>query len=220
MSAVLYCINLFQLDKLYIFLFILCLVTILYFFLSTNSLFFRLLLTLGFVILNSILLAFFSLDFFSGFLLTAELPILLVAILFFFQKNSLGFDSVYDYNPRTKSWALVSCFFLVVLFILCFKNPATTRVFYEFSLFDSIFISHRNDFFLYYQIYYVLYPSFVLFIGLIVFLVSYLVILVYYAALSLTKATTKQAKNISFIRKQNFLRQSIYANKLSFFKKK
>ncbi len=110
--------NLIVLNFEHILIFFIFLFTLILFYVVTTS-FMRILITIAQLIMASVVLAGYNLDFFSGFLLVAELPILLLASVFYFQKFGIKFDSLYSIkNVNAFALSRLACIFsaLIIFF--------------------------------------------------------------------------------------------------------
>jgi len=207
-------------SNIYIYIYILNFLIIYFiFFISTNS-FLRIIIIFLFLVNSCFLLSFLGGDFFGGFLLTAELPIIVVLLIFYFQKNSLQLDSFYKYNTKFSFFnrLLPLVFFPSFTAYLYYFRSNNFFSFYNFILNDSASVSNRNDFLLLYIIYYKSNPIYIYIFALLIFFVSLLIILIFQIN-KIYALNISEKKQKLFLRKQNPLKQSIFKTQLTFFKK-
>jgi hypothetical protein len=105
--------------------------TLILFYIVTTS-FARILITALQLILASVVLANYNLDFFSGFLLVAELPILLIASVFYFQKFGIKFDSLYNIK-NINIVALTGLVGVLIVLIVFFTRLLNSSTIYSSS---------------------------------------------------------------------------------------
>lgn len=190
------------------------------FYVSSNN-FFKIIINLLYIFNIAVILSYHNVDFFSALLLSAELPLILVLIIFYFHKNSLEIDSIYKYKTNNKVFSLFICLsFMIFIYMFCFITPKLNISFYNFLVNDSVYISNKNDFLILFILLYKINNLYVLLFAFLIFLVSLLVILIYQLNKLLSFQKNYLKKNVSLLRKQNLLKQSIYNSKLKFFNKK
>lgn len=215
-------------------------------FLKSNTVFFKILFMFLIVVNCCLLVSFCGADFFAGFLVAAELPIILISLLFYFHKYSLQVDHIFSLNVTFYKSGVYFLFFLFLGFffenlayqsLICnplngnifdfFYNLGTTAnnnancfYFYDLILSQSFFTSARNDFYLYFSVYYNINYPLVLLFGVFLFLVSCICIFVFFAFKWLAKVGDCRKQTMLFLRKQSMLRQGLFLSKLKFFKKK
>lgn len=191
---------------------------IIYLFCFTFTFFFKLILNLLFIVNISFLLSFINADFFSGFLLTAELPIILVFMIFYFHKNALQIDNIYKFNTRGNVYMIP----LVAIFLF-FVSPLDANFlfsFYNLCLNNAYSIVNKNDFFVLYIVNYKLSIFLPVIFAILIFFISILVILIFQLNKLIVLKNTTKISNVNILRKQNLLKQSVYLFKLIFFNKK
>ena len=81
-------------------------------------------------------------------------------------------------------------------------------------------ITHKNDFLIFFIVYYQLNYIFIIYFGFLIFYISLLVVLIYQLNKLFLFKEENKTKNILFLKKQNLLKQSIFKSKLKFFKSK
>jgi hypothetical protein len=166
----------------------------------------------------AILLSYCNGDFYSAFLLVAELPIFLVLMIFYFHKNSLNLDTLYKYKKLKFDKTLFIFLFIGLFFIP--KKVYAGFNFFDFNLINLKSTLYKNDFFLLYLSFYKQDAVYIFFFAILIFFISFLVIIIYQINKLQLFVNKIQTKNILFLRKQNMLKQSIYKSKLKFFSKK
>lgn len=123
--------NLITLNFERVIIFFSFLFTIVLFYLVTTS-FMRIIVTIFQLILASVVISSYDLDFFSGFLLVAELPILVIASVFYFQKFGIKFDSLYTIKSAKISMLLkFVCVFLSLFFFFFTKLLQLDNIYYS-----------------------------------------------------------------------------------------
>ena len=123
--------NLITLNFERVIIFFSFLFTIVLFYLVTTS-FMRIIVTIFQLILASVVISSYDLDFFSGFLLVAELPILVIASVFYFQKFGVKFDSLYTIKSAKISMLLkFVCVFLSLFFFFFTKLLQLDNIYYS-----------------------------------------------------------------------------------------
>lgn len=198
---------------------VMLLALILYFFLVVSTNFFRIIISFLFLFVISILLSTLNVDFFSGFLLVAELPVLLILLLFYFNKNSVQVDNLYKFSSRG---VVLFNFFLFFLALCVFCQPNTTLAFtfYNYTFNDLMFIFSKNDFLILFYSLYKLAMVFVFIFAILIFFVSLLVILVHQVVKVISLKAKSASSNVLILRKQSLVKQGIFVSKLKFFNKK
>ena len=199
---------------------------VLYLFLVSETGFFKIIISILFLLVLGVLLARESLDFFAGFLLVGELPILVVSLLFYFHKYSLQFDNLYFLTPLNKFFKNFA--YLLLLGTLClvvssfsYYRCGVENFFFEkgfnYTLIADLFLDHRNDALHYYSFYYVTDSYSTIAVAILIFIISYLVILIFISG-KLAKYVAKIKKdNILFLRRQHMSKQAVYTSTLRFF---
>lgn len=197
-------------------------IIILYLFIFSTTIFFKILIVILFIIHSGIIISFLNADFFTGFLFAGEFPIILVLFLFYFHKYSLNFDNLYIVKNLKKNKILIFSFIFVLLCLIFydFNKYFVLNKFFNFFLVNNFNQPFRNDFLVYYISYYILNLSFTILMGLLIFVVSYLSILVFFFNKQNQYLQEKTKQNFIFLRKQNLLKQGVYKNKIKFFKKR
>lgn len=192
-----------------------------YLFCVSNNGFFKIVINLLYIFNFAIILSFFNVDFFSALLLSAEVPLVLVLIIFYFHKNSLEIDSIYNYKGNLRFFYFFLFFSLLIFFYLfCYYNPQVSMLFYNFLINDSIYILNKNDFLILFLLIYKLNSAYAVIFAFLIFLVSLIVILIYQLNKLFILQKQYLKKNVCILRKQNMLKQSVYTSKLKFFNKK
>jgi len=189
------------------------------FFIAING-FFRVLIAFIFLVNNALFISFIGGDFFTALMLTAEFPVLLILLIFYFQKNSLQIDNIYKYTVISIN---LRYFYFIILFLLyVIYNNLNFNIFYfyNFILSSTYSIFSRNDFLTLYIVYYKFNSSFVYIFAILIFFVSLLIIFFFQINKIYHLKNTKSFKNILILRKQNILKQSVFNSKLKFFNKK
>lgn len=190
-------------------------------FLKSKTSFFKALILIFYIILNSLVLVAFSLDFFSGFLLVSELPLALICLLFIFQKNSIQIDDIYKFNKNNTNFYLFLLLYGFTLILsFCFLPSSVNCFFFEINNQDFISFYTRSDLSIFFIIFYYFNISFLLIIGYILFIVSFVVIFYFFLNNQFFFFKKILKKNKNFIKNQNFLKQSIFPTFFTFFKKK
>jgi hypothetical protein len=88
-------------------------------FISSKVTFFRVLLSLACMLVYTIFLCFVNADYFAAFLIAAEVPIILISLLFYFSKHSLQVDSAYAIDSTKIKTRMFFIFFLFLGFFIC-----------------------------------------------------------------------------------------------------
>lgn len=195
---------------------------IIFFFISVTNGFFRVFINFLFLVNSVLFLSINNVDFFSAFLLAAELPIVLVLLIFYFQKNKLQLDNFYKYTNISfvsKLSYFSFAIFLILLLLLGGNGVLNNFFFYNFIVNDTFSINSRNDFLIIYLIYYKLSGNIVLIFGYLIFFLSLLVIFIFQLNKFYTFKFDTNYKNILVLRRQNVSKQSIFSSKLKFFNK-
>lgn len=219
------------------------------FILFTNSsiTFFRVLLTLLLVFIYTVFLCYAALDYFAAFLIAAEVPIVLISLLFFFSKNSLQVDTIFAISKFKNSplhWFVFFCLFGGLLigffhllsldftleFSVSSSGTSLTSPLYDScilfaNVYDQIlhelfFFSTRNDFYLLFVVYYNLNCFLTFVLGFLLFFVSSMCIFIFFSFKKVLKITKSSIKSGLFMRKQLFTKQAAFNSRLLFFKKK
>jgi hypothetical protein len=214
--------KLFSIHFIFYFLIINFFIIYYLFFISTNN-FFKIIIMFLFLVNSALLLSYFNADFFSAFLLAAELPILLVLIIFYFQKNNLQLDNFFKYKNNIHTYKLYALIFIFFsIYLISNSNAVSTNyfLFYNFIVNDSFLLANRNDFSSIYLVYYKLSHSFVYIFGYLIFFLSLLVILIFQLNKFYSLKFNGNYKNMLILRKQSTAKQSVYTSKLKFFNKK
>jgi len=194
---------------------------ILYLFVIAFNGFFRVIIAFIFLFNLALFIGFFDIDFFTALMLGAEFPILLILLIFYFQKNSLQIDNIYKYLPANLG---LKYFYtgLLIIFIYLYNNNLNFIFFhfYNFILNTTYSLSSRNDFLVIYIIYYKINSLYIYLFAVLIFFVSLLIIFLFQINKIYHLKTTKSFKNVLILRKQNILRQGVFNSKLKFFNKK
>ena len=184
------------------------------------------------IIVVSIFLSILGLDFFAGFLLVFELPVLLIASIFYFHKHGVKFDTIYDVNLSFKDNYEKNILFCSLFFVLLYifvsngvvlmdnPNGVASSVFnniFVYNIQDHIYSGFRNDFLIWYTTLYVDQPTIVIYLGFMIFIASFLIIIIYYIFKAHNLVKRKKDELVLIQRKQQLNKQAIYNNKLSFF---
>lgn len=198
---------------------VMLLALILYFFSVVATNFFRIIISFLFLFISSVLLSMLNVDFFSGFLLVAELPVLLILLLFYFNKTSIQIDNLYKFSSRP---VILFNFFLFFSFLctLCQPNTTLAFTFYNYSFNDLMFIFSKNDFLVLFYNLYKLAMVFVFIFAILIFFVSLLVILVHQVVKVISLKAQVISSNVLILRKQSLVKQGVFVSKLKFFNKK
>jgi len=171
----------------------------------------------------ALFIGFFDVDFFTALMLGAEFPILLILLIFYFQKNSLQIDNIYKYSSTNLG---LKYFYIALLIIFIYLYNNLNLIFfnffnfYNFILDTTYAISSRNDFLTIYIIYYKINNLYIYLFAILIFFVSLLIIFLFQINKIYHLKNTKSFKNILILRKQNILRQGVFNSKLKFFNKK
>ena len=109
--------KLFSSESIIYFLLIINVIIILFLTFILNN-FFKIILNFCFIVNNAIFLNFLNGDFFGAFLLVTEIPVILILIIFYFHKNSLDVDTLYNFKKFDINYSslLVIFFFFWLLF--------------------------------------------------------------------------------------------------------
>jgi len=105
--------------RAYFTLFLLVALFVLVSFLSARVTFFRTLLSLVLTVLYAVFLCHVDADYFAALLITAEVPIILIALLFYFSKFSLQVDTTYSFSVPPLKKQLFVFFSILLGFFLC-----------------------------------------------------------------------------------------------------
>lgn len=249
----------FVFSSLYSLMFLVLVILIFCLFISSRVTFFRVIISLVCMLVYTVFLCFVNADYFAAFLIAAEIPIMLISLLFYFSKHSLQVDSAYSVGPLQSTTRmfllmffsfgfLISVFFHVSYFSpsnsagvaasadtgVFFSTSCSCRtktagtvasytnfsMFFDYALYELMFSPSRNDFYLLFVVYYNINSFLTFVIGFLLFLVSCVVIFVYFSVKKLNKLTDFTLKNTIFLRKQSMLRQASTTTRLRFFKRK
>lgn len=206
-------------SNIFYYFFIINLFIIIYLFYFTFIFFFKLILNLLFILNVAFLISFFNMDFFSGFLLAAELPIILIFLIFYFHKNAVQIDNIYKFNIKNNNFLITIFIFFFLLFLL-FNTNNLFFSFYNLCLNNSFSIYSKNDFLILYIINYNYNFVLPLIFAILIFFVSIFVILLYQLLKHVAFSNNNKKNNILILRKQNLLKQATYKFKFFFFNKK
>lgn len=88
-------------------------------FISSKVALFRVLLALACMLIYTIFLCFVHADYFAAFLIAAEIPIMLISLLFYFSKHSLQVDSAYLVSSPLPKTRMFFIFFLFLGVFIC-----------------------------------------------------------------------------------------------------
>lgn len=193
--------------------------------------FLRIIILLILLFIVSFYLSYLGLDFFAGFLLVFELPVMLIASIFYFHRHGVKFDSIYSYNTDTnyKNTAFIRVVY-IFMFLVIIKalQPAisgglinsTLNNSFVYNLQDHMYIGFKNDFLVWFVTLYLEQPQIVIFIGTMIFIVSFVIILIFYMLKAYNLVKKKKEEAVLVQRKQQLNRQAVFNNKLSFFSTK
>jgi len=193
-------------------------------FARANTVFFKIITLVLLTVLLVMILSRYGSDYFGGFLIVAELPIVLISLLFYFHKYSLQVDTLFVLK-KVKDFGvglLTPTMLLVVMLLITYKTNAisdNTAEYYLYTNVGSLTVTSRNDFFIYYNFYYVSGVFYILMLALLLFIVSCLCIFLFFTFKKFGIKKTVSKENVLFVRKQSMLRQAVFFNKLKFFKK-
>lgn len=178
----------------------------------------------------SVYLVYLGLDFFAGFLLVFELPVMLIASIFYFHKHGIKFDNLYTFNKWLRSEIFVTTPIMVIFFVNLYNTTTSllgNSFFYKniessfiYNIYDYAYVSFRNDFLIWFITLYIEQPQIVIYIGTMIFLVSYVIIIIYYMFKAYNLVKKKKNESLLVQRKQQLYKQSAFVNKLSFFTNK
>ena len=189
---------------------------------SSNN-FFKIIINFLFVVDAALIVSYLDADFFSAFLLAAELPIILILIIFYFHKNSLQLNNPYKYDNNVSCYKFILFVSLLIIFSVVITNFFSINTYmpiFNFLVNGCLTVASKNDFLLLFLVYYKINNIYIYQIAVLIFLVSLLAIFIYQLNKFFLFRGGLKYRNILILRKQSLVKQGIFKLKVKFYSKK